>query len=561
MRHGHKFGAEPTFFAGLVPALVAAMGDAYPELKEKQGFIRDVLFKEGEQFARTLATGMGLLDEAIGKLGERRVIDGETAFRLYDTYGFPADLTADIARERGLVLDQAGFDTAMEAQRDRARAASRFGVDLRAGADLGTVTAFSGYEQLADESRIVALLKDGVAVDRLVEGEQGEVVLERTPFYAESGGQVGDTGELASAGAMFTVDDTRKRGTAYTHLGRVARGQFAVGDRLAATIDATRRAHVRRNHTATHLLHAALRGQLGTHVTQKGSLVAPDRLRFDFAHFQPVTAEELKSIEQRVNAEIRANAAAETRVMGYDAAVAAGAMALFGEKYTDEVRVLKVGDFSMELCGGTHVARAGDIGLFKIIGESGVAAGVRRIEAVTGQGAIDYIEQTDELLRSVAGLVRGTRDDVAARVQESLEQVKSLEKQLRQLKDKLAAGQGADLASGAVDIGGVKVVATQVEGADAGALRNAVDQLKDRLKSAVIVLASVAAPDKIVLVAGVTADLVGRLKAGELVGAVAVKVGGKGGGRPDFAQAGGTQPADLPAALESVLPFVRGKLG
>jgi alanyl-tRNA synthetase len=318
---------------------------------------------------------------------------------------------------------------------------------------------------------------------------------------------------------------------------------------------------VRRNHTATHLLHAALRGQLGTHVTQKGSLVAPDRLRFDFAHFQPVTAEELKSIEQRVNAEIRANAAAETRVMGYDAAVAAGAMALFGEKYTDEVRVLRVGDFSMELCGGTHVARAGDIGLFKIIGESGVAAGVRRIEAVTGQGAIDYIEQTDELLRNVAGLVRGTRDDVAARVQESLEQVKSLEKQLRQLKDKLAAGQGADLASGAVDVGGVKVVAMQVEGADAGALRNAVDQLKDRLKSAVIVLASVAAPDKIVLVAGVTADLVGRLKAGELVGAVAVKVGGKGGGRPDFAQAGGTQPAGLPAALESVLPFVRGKLG
>jgi alanyl-tRNA synthetase len=562
MRHGHKFGAEPTFFAGLVPALVAAMGDAYPELKHKQAFIRDVLFKEGEQFARTLATGMGLLDEAIAKLGDSRVIDGETAFRLYDTYGFPADLTADIARERGLVLDQAGFDTAMDAQRDRARAASRFGVDLRAGADLGTVTAFSGYEQLADESRIVALLRDGAPVERLAEGQEGEVVLERTPFYAESGGQVGDTGELAStAGAAFTVSDTRKRGTAYTHLGRVTRGHLAVGERLGARVDAARRAHVRRNHTATHLLHAALRNLLGTHVTQKGSLVAPDRLRFDFAHFQPVTSAELKTIEQRVNAQIRANAAAETRVMGYDAAVAAGAMALFGEKYTDEVRVLKVGDYSMELCGGTHVARAGDIGLFKIIGESGVAAGVRRIEAVTGEGAVDYIEQTDEILRSVAGLVRGTREDVATRVQESLEQVKGLERQLRQLKDKLASGQGADLASGAVDVGGVKVLATRVDGADASALRNTVDQLKDTLKSAVIVLAAVAAPDKIVLVAGVTADLVGRVKAGELVGAVAAQVGGKGGGRPDFAQAGGTQPAALAAALDSVLPFVRGKLG
>ena len=561
MRHGHKFGAEPVFFAGLVPALVAAMGDAYPELKQKQAYIRDVLLKEGEQFARTLANGMGLLEEAIAKLGDGKVIDGETAFRLYDTYGFPADLTADIARERGLVLDQAGFDSAMDAQRDRARAASRFGVDLRSGADLGTVTAFSGYERVADDSRIVALLKDGVAVDRLATGEQGEVVLERTPFYAESGGQVGDTGELVSSSAGFEVADTRKRGTAFTHIGRVARGSLAVGDTLAATVDAARREHIRRNHSATHLLHASLRTLLGTHVTQKGSLVAPDRLRFDFSHFQPVTAEELKAIEQRVNAEIRANAAAETRVMTPDAAVAAGAMALFGEKYGDEVRVLRLGDFSMELCGGTHVVRAGDIGLFKIVAEGGVAAGVRRIEAVTGQGAIDYIEQTDEILRSVAGLVRGTRDDVAARVQDSLEQVRSLEKQLRQLKDKLASGQGVDLASGAVDVGGVKVVATQVDGADAGALRNAVDQLKERLKSAVIVLASVAAPDKIVLVAGVTADQVGKVKAGELVGAVAAQVGGKGGGRPDFAQAGGTQPDALPAALASVAAFVRTKLG
>jgi alanyl-tRNA synthetase len=561
MRHGHKFGAEPTFFADLVPALVDAMGEAYPELREKQGFIRDVLLKEGEQFARTLATGMGLLEEAIARLGGGKVLDGETAFRLYDTYGFPVDLTADLARERGLSLDQAGFDAAMEAQRERARAASRFGVDLRAGADLGTTTTFSGYEHVADEGVIVALLKDGVSVERLGAGEQGEVVLDRTPFYAESGGQVGDTGELTSAAARFEVQDTRKRGSAYTHMGRLTRGALAIGDRLAAKVDAVRREQTRRNHTATHLLHAALREVLGTHVTQKGSLVAPERLRFDFAHFQPMTAEELRRIEQRVNAEIRANAAAETRVMPYEAAVAVGAMALFGEKYADEVRVLKVGEFSMELCGGTHVARAGDIGLFKIVAEAGVAAGVRRIEAVTGQGAIEYIEHTDEILRGVAALVRGTREDVATRVQESLEQVKALERQLRQLKDKLATGQGADLASGAVDIGGVKVVATQVDGADATALRTAVDQLKDKLKSAVIVLASVAAPDKVVLVAGVTADQVGKVKAGELVGAVAAQVGGKGGGRPDFAQAGGNQPAALPAALASVEAFVRRRVG
>ncbi len=561
MRHGHKFGAEPTFFADLVPALVAVMGDAYPELREKMGFIRSVLLKEGEQFARTLATGMGLLETAIAQMGDGKLLDGGTAFRLYDTYGFPVDLTADIARERGFVLDQAGFDAAMEAQRERARAASRFGVDLRGGADLGVVTAFSGYETTEDTGLVVALLKGGESVQGLELGEEGEVVLDRTPFYAESGGQVGDTGDLAGEHATFTVADTRKRGTASTHIGRVAHGRVAVGDRLTGLVDGERRDHTRRNHTATHLLHAALRKVLGTHVTQKGSLVAPDKLRFDFAHFQAVTADELRAIEQLVNAEIRSNAAAETKVMAYDAAVAEGAMALFGEKYTDEVRVLKVGGFSMELCGGTHVSRSGDIGLFKITGEGGVAAGVRRIEAVTGQGAVEHIAQSEDILRHVAGLVRGTREDLAVRVQDSLEQVKTLEKQLRQLKDKLASGQGSDLAAGAVDIGGVKVVSVQVDGADAGALRNAVDQLKDRLKSAVIVLASVAGPDKIVIVAGVTADQVGKLKAGEIVGAVAAQVGGKGGGRPDFAQAGGNQPAALPAALAGVEAWVRAKLG
>ena len=562
MRHGHKFGAEPTFFAGLLPALVAAMGEAYPELVERQAFIREVLFKEGEQFARTLANGMGLLETAITALGSGTLLGGDTAFKLYDTYGFPADLTADICRERGLSLDQAGFDAAMEAQRDRARAASRFGVDMRGGADLGTVTTFSGYERSNDLGVIAALLHEGEVVDHLSEGQAGEVVLAQTPFYAESGGQVGDTGWLLSPGVLFEVADTRKRGAAYSHLGRLARGTLRLGDSLEAQVDAGRRDHIRRNHSATHLLHSALREVLGTHVTQKGSLVTPERLRFDFAHHQPVTADELRSIEQRVNQQVRLNAEALTRTMGYDDAVAAGAMALFGEKYADEVRVLSIGSFSTELCGGTHVQRAGDIGLFKIVTEGGVAAGVRRIEALTGQSAIEHIEHTDELLRQVSGLLRGTREDVAVRVQETLDQVRSLEKQLRSVKDKLASGQGTDLAAGAVDVGGgAKLVATAVDGADATSLRNAVDQLKDKLKSAVIVLASVAAPDKVVLVAGVTADLVGRIKAGELVGAVAAQVGGKGGGRPDFAQAGGTQPEALPAALAGVAALVRAKLG
>jgi len=560
MRHGQKFGVSPVFFAELVPALAQAMGEAYPELVQRQRHVQDVLLKEGEQFARTLETGMTLLEEAIGKLGGSTVIDGATAFRLYDTYGFPVDLTADIARERGLTLDQAGFDAAMEAQRERARAASRFGVDLRGGADLGTQTNFSGYTLMADEGHVVALLKDGASVERLEAGDVGEVVLDRTPFYAESGGQVGDTGELGSGHARFAVEDTRKRGGAFAHLGRLDEGAIAVGDVLRASVDVDRRQRIRLNHSATHLLHAALRQVLGTHVTQKGSLVAPDRLRFDFSHFQPVTPPELRRIEQLVNAEIRRNSAAETQTLPYEEAVAAGAMALFGEKYADSVRVLRFGEFSMELCGGTHVERTGDIGLFKIIGESGVASGVRRIEAVTGEGAFDYVAQTEELLRNVAGMVRGTREDVAQRVQENVEQVRSLEKQLRQLKDRLASGQGTDLAASAIDVDGIKVVATKVEGADAGALRNAVDQLKSRLKSAVIVLASVAAPDRIVLVSGVTADAVSRIKAGDVVGAVASQVGGKGGGRPDFAQAGGNNPAALDAALASVAPYVRQRL-
>jgi alanyl-tRNA synthetase len=560
MRHGHKFGAPPTFFAELLPALVEVMGAAYPVLKQKQSFIRDVLLKEGEQFARTLATGMALLDTAIAGLKGSKTVDGETVFKLHDTYGFPPDLTADVLRERGLAADMDGYEREMDAQRERARAASRFGVDMRGGPDLGTTTDFSGYDHINGESRIAALLKNGIPVETLAPGDEGEVVLERTPFYAESGGQVGDTGELSAGSARFAVSDTRKRGAAFAHIGKLAGAALKVGDSVAASIDNARRERIKRNHTATHLLHAALREVLGNHVQQKGSLVAPDRLRFDFAHFQPVTADELRRIERRVNEEIRANLDGQIASMPYDDAVASGAIALFGEKYGDVVRVLRLGDFSVELCGGTHVHRTGDIGLLKIISEGGVAAGVRRIEAVTGEGAYDYISQTEELLKNVAGLVRGTRDDVVQRVQEGQEQVRALEKQLRQLKDKLASGQGTDLAAGAVDINGVKVVATQVEGADATALRNAVDQLKERLKSAVIVLASSGDANRISLVAGVTADLTSRVKAGDIVGAVAAQIGGKGGGRADFAQAGGTNAAALPAALASVRDLVQGKL-
>jgi alanyl-tRNA synthetase len=460
-----------------------------------------------------------------------------------------------------LSIDHAGYEAAMTRQREQSQAASKFGVDLRGGVQFEAKTGFSGYAGTNGEGRVVALLKDGAEVKELRAGDAGEVVLGNTPFYAESGGQVGDAGQLLAADVRFAVSDTQKRGAAHSHIGCLMTGAVRVGDQLTAVVDATRRRATAANHSATHLLHAALRKVLGTHVTQKGSLVAPDRLRFDFSHFQALTPSELHAIEQLVNAEVRGNAAAETRVMDYDGAVAAGAMALFGEKYDKDVRVLRFSDFSMELCGGTHVSRAGDIGLFKIVSEGGVAAGVRRIEAVTAQGAFDYIERTDTLVREVAGLVRGTREDVRQKVQEALERIRQLEKENRQLKDKLASGQGTDLSSGARDVGGVKVVAATVDGADAGALRNAVDQLKDKLKSAVIVLASVDASNKITLVAGVTADQTAKVRAGELVGSIASKVGGKGGGRPDFAQAGGNDPAALADALASVEGFVRAKLG
>ncbi len=564
VRHGYKLGISEPFFYKLVAVLEREMSGAYPELTRGRAQAERVLRQEEERFAETLAKGMALLEGAIADLGPAgaagAVIPGEVVFKLYDTYGFPADLTADIARERGLGIDQAGFDAAMETQRRRSQEASKFGVDLRGAAAIDARTAFEGYAQTQADGRVVALLRDGAQVEEIGAGEQAEVVLERTPFYAESGGQVGDTGVLAGAGVRFDVKDTRKRGAAHAHIGRVAEGRIRVGDTLRATVDAERRRATARNHTATHLLHAALRELLGSHVQQKGSLVAPDRLRFDFSHPEAVSSEELVAIERRVNAQIRANAPAETRLMDYEQAVAEGAMALFGEKYDRDVRVLRVGDFSMELCGGTHVERAGDIGLFKIVSESGVASGVRRIEAVTGEGAVEFVEQNESLLKELAHLVRGSREDVTDKVREALERVKQMEREVRALKDRLASGQGVDLAAGAREIRGVKVLATQVADADAAALRSAVDGLKERLKSAVIVLASVQAPDKVVLVAGVTADQTARIKAGELVGTVAARIGGRGGGRADFAQAGGTNPAELEAALAAVGEWVEGRL-
>ena len=491
-----------------------------------------------------------------------KTIDGETVFKLYDTYGFPVDLTNDIARERGLAIDSAGYEAAMQKQREQSQAASKFGMDLSTGVKVEGKTEFLGYEGVSDVGQVVALLKGGAAVQGARGRRRGRGVPRPHAFLCgvrRPGGR--HAASWAMSARSFVVADTQKRGAAYSHIGKLEKGEIRVGDKLAAKVDAARRKAIMANHSATHLLHAALRKVLGTHVQQKGSLVAPDRLRFDFSHFQAITPEELRRIERLVNEEIRKNTAAETREMPYDTAVAEGAIALFGEKYEKDVRVLRMGEFSMELCGGTHVARSGDIGIFKIVSEGGVAAGVRRIEAITAEGALDYVEHTDQLVKEVAGLLRGTRDDVKAKVADALERIRQLEKENRQLKDKLASGQGTDLSASARDIAGVKLVAAQVDGADAGALRNAVDQLKDKLKSAVIVLASVDATNKITLVAGVTADQTGKVKAGELVGNVAGQVGGKGGGRPDFAQAGGNNPAALGAALASVEEFVRAKLG
>jgi alanyl-tRNA synthetase len=560
IRHGYMLGQTQPFFYTLVAALDKEMGDAFPELRTQRSQIERVLKQEEERFAETLSRGLALLDGTIAALKGSSVIPGKAVFDLYDTFGFPVDLTADIARERELTIDVPGFEKHMEEQRRRSQEASKFGVDLTTGVTIEGKTVFSGYEHLSDTGAVVALLSGKEHIETLKAGDEGQVILDQTPFYAESGGQVGDTGVLVNGAAEFQVSDTVKVGSAYAHIGRVVRGQIRIGDRLEARVDAVRRRAIMLNHSATHLLHAALRKVLGPHVTQKGSLVAPDRLRFDFAHFAPVTAQELHEIERLVNEEIRGNAAAETKLMPYEAAVASGAMALFGEKYDDEVRVLRIGDFSTELCGGTHVARAGDIGLFKIVSEGGIAAGVRRIEAVTGQGALDWVVRTEQSLRDIAALVKANRDDVDDKVKQLIERNRKLEREVAGLKSKLVSGQGGDLSSAAVEIAGVKVVATRIDGADAPALRDAVDQLKSKLRSAAIVLASVQAPDKIVLIAGVTQDQVAKVRAGDLVNVVAQKVGGRGGGRPDMAQAGGNDPARLDEALAAVAPWVEATL-
>jgi alanyl-tRNA synthetase len=558
IRHGYKLGQTRPFFHKLVASLVREMGTYYTELVSGEARATQVLEQEENRFAETLATGMALLDAEAGKL-KSTVIPGETVFRLYDTYGFPLDLTADVARERGLSIDQAGFDAAMEAQRGRARAASKFGADLKGTIKLSGKTDFLGYDRLTEKGVVASLIFDGAVVGALKPGQEGQVVLDHTPFYAESGGQVGDAGVLVGATARFTVHDTQKIGASFAHVGVLESGELRVGDTVEAQVDAQRRSAIVLNHSATHLLHAALRKVLGTHVEQQGSLVAADRLRFDFSHTQAVSPGELRRIEELVNAEIRANAPAETRVMALEEAVAAGAMSLFGEKYESDVRVLAIGDFSMELCGGTHVERTGDIGLFKIMSESGVAAGVRRIEAVTGKMAYEWVVHTDQVLRDIAAMLRGSREDVDEKVRELVERSRRLEKEVQQLKSKLASGQGGDLTSQAKDVGGIKVLAAQIEGADAKSLRDAVDNLKGKLGTSVIVLGTVQ-EGKVVLVAGVSADLLTRVKAGEIAGAVAAQVGGRGGGRADFAQAGGTQPENLGVALAGVETLVRSRL-
>jgi alanyl-tRNA synthetase len=560
IRHGYKLGVDQPFFHKLVVSVEQEMGEAYPLLKERREHVERVLHQEELRFAETLAQGMRLLEEAVAELPPGGVIAGETVFRLYDTYGFPEDLTADIARERGLMIDSAGFELAMQSQRERARRASRFSAGSDGMPATDHVTDFFGYDHSAGEAKVVAIYRGEQPVDALDAGESGIVVLDSTPFYGESGGQVGDTGHLLADGVDFVVTDTRKLGAAHGHIGSVRQGRIRVGDHVQAVIDEARRAAIVLNHSATHLLHAALREVLGDHVQQKGSLVAPDRLRFDFSHYEPLTADELRRIEDRVNEQVRANSPGEISELPYQEAIAAGAIAFFGDKYGDRVRVLRLGDgFSVELCGGTHVRRTGDIGLFKIIAESGIAAGVRRIEAVTGRGALEYVNSAEAVIRDVAGMVRSGRDDVTDRVAQLVERNRQLERELDKLRQKLATGGGRDLIESAQDVAGVRVLASRLDGADAKALREAADQLKDRLGKGVVVLGAVDG-DKVRLVAGVTANLTDTIRAGDIIAPVAEHVGGRGGGRADFAQAGGNRPELLDEALALVVTHVASKL-
>jgi len=557
IRHGYKLGQKKPFFHKLVPDLVAAMGKAYPELAAAGDRVGQVLRQEEERFAETLENGMQVLEGALQS--EDRMLDGDTVFRLYDTFGFPLDLTADIARERGITVDMAGFEAAMERQREQARAASKF--RMQASVEYsGQATEFLGYDTLRVDARILAIYKEGAEVPSISAGDTAVVVLDRTPFYAESGGQVGDRGRLVSSHGTFNVVDTQKiQADVFGHHGTLATGRLTVNDTVAAEVDTVARARAAFNHSATHLMHAALRAVLGPHVQQKGSLVDADRTRFDYSHNEPLTEEQVRRIEALVNAEIRRNTGVEARIMKYDEAIRVGAMALFGEKYGDEVRVIRMGEFSTELCGGTHVRRTGDIGMFKVVSEGGIAAGIRRIEAVTAEGALAWVQRQEAALAEAAGRLRVSPAELGQKIGQIVDNVKALEKELARLKSKMASSQGDDLAAQAVAVKGTRVLAAVLEGADAKSLRESMDKLKDKLKSAVLVLAA-ADGEKVALIAGVTSDLTGKVKAGELVNFVAQQVGGKGGGRPDMAQAGGTDPSKLPQALASVREWVESRL-
>ncbi|MBS3747164.1 MAG: alanine--tRNA ligase [Wenzhouxiangellaceae bacterium] len=562
IRHGYKLDCKQPFFAAMVEPLAEVMGEAYPELVQKKAQIVDILAREEQRFGETLDQGMKLLEGVLADQDDS-VIPGDVAFKLYDTFGFPLDLTRDIARERQLSVDEKSFEAAMQDQRERGRAAGKFSVRDEVSADVVAglpATEFLGYAQSeCDSARVVAILVDGDKRESLGAGEVALVILDRTPFYAESGGQVGDTGVLENATTRFRVDDTRPlAGVYHAHAGTLEADGLKVGDTVRARIDEQRRADTVRHHSATHLLHAALRDVLGEHVQQKGSLVAPDRLRFDFSHFEPVSPEQLQEIENRVNRQIQENAAASAEVMDYDEAMEAGALAFFGDKYGDRVRVLQFGDYSTELCGGTHVERVGDIGAFKIVSETGISAGVRRIEAVAGRHAVAWMQDTDRTLRELAARLKASPDQVGSRVEQLLERSRELERELDRLKQKLASARGSDMGANAREIGGVSVLAEKLDGVDPDSLRDTVDQLKNKLGSGIVVLGTDAGQG-VRLVAGVTADLTDRFKAGELVNHVAGQVGGKGGGRPDFAQAGGSEAAKLGPALESVYDWVAGK--
>ena len=558
IRHGHKLGVTDPFFYRLVAALDKEMGDAYPELRQRREVVERILRQEEERFAETLDQGMRILDEAIGELSGNE-IPGETVFRLYDTYGFPMDLTADVARERGLTIDEVGFDDAMEVQRSRARATSQFKAQAIEALDINVQTQFEGYDHLAFDATVMALFRDQQPVDGLNTEDQGIVVLDHTPFYAEGGGQVGDQGVLSIGKSRFEVSDTQREGEAIVHLGVMTEGRLNVGDRVAAHVNQQRRLSVVRNHSATHLLHAALRKVLGEHVVQKGSLVAADRLRFDFSHFEAVTPQQIQAIESQVNAWVLGNDPAQVKLMPLEEAKRSGAMALFGEKYDDPVRVLAIGEYSVELCGGTHVLRSGDVGLFKITSESGVAAGVRRIEAVTGQGALAWVRASDGQLMRIAAALKSDRAGIDAKVDQVLARSRELEKEIERLKAKLAVTAGDDLVSRAVQMDGFKLLAAKLEGIDPKRLRETVDQLKNKLGSAAVVLATVN-EGKVSLVAGVTKDLTDRLEAGPLANHVAQQVGGRGGGRADLAQAGGSDPSRIDQAIDSVAGWVSAQL-